>query len=281
MLSTTSDLIVQFLNSRSSELREQMVVQHITLVHYVLGRLGISKEIGQDYEDMVSQGLMGLIDAVDRFDPSHGAQFTSYAILRIKGKILDHLRSMDWLSRGSRKRSRMVQNAISELWETLHREPTDTEIANHLTMSVEDVQQALVDSTRVMVSIDTLLNNDEEEAGSFHELLADEKQENPSDLLSDKELKQKLISALQELSEREQLVLSLYYYENLTFKEIGEVLRVSESRICQLHSRAICNLKALMKEDDMKDGNKAKSITALKISATTHRQIQERVAGQL
>jgi len=281
VLSTTSDLIVQFLNSRSSELREQMVVQHITLVHYVLGRLGISKEIGQDYEDMVSQGLMGLIDAVDRFDPSHGAQFTSYAILRIKGKILDHLRSMDWLSRGSRKRSRMVQNAISELWETLHREPTDTEIANHLTMSVEDVQQALVDSTRVMVSIDTLLNNDEEEAGSFHELLADEKQENPSDLLSDKELKQKLISALQELSEREQLVLSLYYYENLTFKEIGEVLRVSESRICQLHSRAICNLKALMKEDDMKDGNKAKSITALKISATTHRQIQERVAGQL
>jgi RNA polymerase sigma factor FliA len=227
-------------------LREELILRYIPLVYYVLGRLNISKEIGPEYEDLVSQGLLGLIEAVDRFDPEMGNQFSTYATFRIRGKVLDYFRSIDVLSRTARHRTREIQNAITGFWQTKNRIPTDEELAETLHLEITQVQKALMDSTRVIVSIDTFDDTGEDSESSFHEALVDPNQINPSELFDMVEAKQILTKALGLLSDREQLVLSLYYYEELTLKEIAVVLEVSESRVCQLHSRAIMNLKAIL-----------------------------------
>jgi len=243
-------ILDQYLVSRTAELREQVVLQSVPLVHYLLGRLGISKEIGSDYEDLVNQGLLGLIDAVDRYDPKHGTKFSTYASLRIRGKILDYLRSSDWMSRSARQRVRHIQKAITSLWTTHQREPTEDEIGNFLGMKVEDVQLGLGDSNRVLVSLDSMTDIDQEgEDTSLHERLSDENQTDPSDVLEDVDIKEEMVKAIKRLSEREQLLLSLYYYDELTFKDIGKVMGITESRVCQLHARALLNLKAVMNHD--------------------------------
>jgi RNA polymerase sigma factor for flagellar operon FliA len=208
-----------------------------------LGRLGISQNSSTEYEDLVSQGLMGLIEAIDRFNPEFGTQFSTYATVRVRGKILDHLRSMDWLSRTSRQRSRAVQDTISEFWLKNQREPTDEEIANESKLDIATVQQALVDSSHTMVSLDSVIDYDDGDDASLHETLPDETQPNPEEVFGEEEMRQRLVIGIKKLSEREQLVLSLYYYDELTLKEIGAILGITESRVCQLHARAITHLK--------------------------------------
>lgn len=241
--SDPTELINRFLASRDPALREELVVRFVPLVHYVLGRLGAGQEMGDDYQDLVSQGLLGLIEAVDRYNPGFGTQFSTYASVRVRGKILDYLRSMDWLSRTARNRSRTVQKAVYELWGTLGQAPTEEQIAQHVGMEVLKVQEAMVDSTRVLVSLDSLMDETVDGETSLYELLPDENQENPSEIIDHEDLKQNLIKVLKDMPEREQQVLSFYYYEDLTFKEIGEILGITESRVCQLHARAIMNLK--------------------------------------
>ncbi len=242
--SDPTDLLNRFLANRSPALREELVLQYVPLVHYVLGRLGFTQELGFDYEDLVSQGVLGLIEAVDRFNPSFGAQFRTYAVVRVRGKILDYLRTLDWLSRTERQRSRQVQKSITDFWLKNQRAPTDNEIGKELNLEPDQVQKALVDSSRVIVSLDETHEGDEEDDQSLHEVLADEQQENPSDILSQEETMAQLIQSIHGLDQREQLVLSLYYYEKLTFKEIGQVMDITESRVCQLHARAITALRA-------------------------------------
>jgi RNA polymerase sigma factor FliA len=249
-VSDPADLLNRFLASRDPALREEMVLKYVALVHYVLGRLGFNQDLGRDYEDLVSQGLIGLIEAVDRFNPNLGAQFRTYAAVRIRGKVLDYLRTLDWLSRTERQRSRSVQKAISALWLKLQREPTDQEIGEYLSMDIDQVQKGLVDSSRVIVSLDTSSDSEEDEDQTLHEVIADEQQQNPSEIQAKEETLQHMVEAIQDLDQREQLVLSLYYHEKLTFKEIGHVLEITESRVCQLHARAIATLRALMKGRD-------------------------------
>lgn len=251
------DLINRFLASREPALREELVLRFVPLVHYVLGRLGLTQELGRDYEDLVSQGLIGLIEAVDRYNPAFGTQFRTYATLRVRGKVLDYLRTLDWLSRTERQRSRQVQKAIADLWLKLQREPTDAEISEYLSMDVDQVQKALVDSARVIVSLDTTSEAEDDEEQSLHEVIPDEQQENPSDIMAQQETMKHLMQSIQDLDQREQLVLSLYYNEKLTFKEIGQVLDVTESRICQLHARAITTLRASFQAQDHSGGTKA------------------------
>jgi RNA polymerase sigma factor FliA len=241
-----SALLEQFVASRSPELREKIVLQSVPLVHYLLARLGITPQIGPDYEDLVHQGLLGLIDAVDRFDPKFGTRFSTYASLRIRGKILDYLRLSDWMPRSARQRVRSIQKAISSLWLEFGREPTDEEIGTHLGLGKDQVEKGLYDSNLVIVSLDATVEIDQEGEGSLHERLVDEKQSDPSDVYENVDLKKQLIEGIQNLSEREQLILSLYYYDELTFKEIGKVLNITESRVCQLHARAVMNLKAVV-----------------------------------
>ena len=239
-----------FFISRSPELREKLVLQSVPLVHYLLGRMGITQEKGSDYEDLAHQGLMGLIEAVDHFDPKFNTKFSTYASLRIRGKIMDYLRTTDWMPRSARKRSRMIQKSITTLWSENFREPTEGEIAEHLGTNLEDVHQGLADTNRVLVSLDMMLEGDQGESDvPLHEKYGDEHQENPLDILEEKDMANEMMNAIRELDEREQLVLSLYYNDELTFKEIGKVLDITESRVCQLHARALVSLKAIMKHE--------------------------------
>jgi RNA polymerase sigma factor for flagellar operon FliA len=242
--SEDQEIILQFFSTRDPALREKLVLRYVPLVHYALGRLGLSMATTPDYDDAVSQGLLALIDAVDRYNPSHGAQFSTYAILRVRGGVLDYLRSQDWLSRSARKRTRQLQNATNDMWQRLGRMPSENELAEQLGLSMTDLQRAMVDASTVMVSLDQMGEGGDDEEVTLHEVLADDKQLDPSSAFDEQELGVNLLSAIKSLPEREQLVLSLYYYEELTLKEIGEVLQVSESRVCQLHARAMMTLRA-------------------------------------
>jgi len=240
------ELLNEFLATRSLKLREELVLRHVSLIHFVLGRLGVSTEIGMDYEDLVHQGLLGLIDAVDRYNPDFGTQFSTYATVRIRGKVLDYLRSMDWLSRTARHRSKSIQKAIQTITSQTNVPPNEKEISEFLGIDLDKVHQGLLDSNKVIVSLDALVNADDENETTLYDTLADDNQLDPADIASENDLKSHLISSIEKLTERDQLVLSLYYFEELTLKEIGKVLEVSESRACQIHAQAILNLQALL-----------------------------------
>lgn len=248
---TEDRTVLNYFTHRDSALREEIILRHLPLVHFVLGRLGLSQSLGPEYEDAKSQGLIGLIEAVDHYDPNHGTQFSTYATLRIRGRILDYLRSLDWLSRSARKKARAVEKAINELWNTLQRSPTDEELADYLGYDLPTLQQALIGANQIILSLDSLTNLGSESEINFHEVLADEEQPNPSDVLDEQELKSRLSEAIKSLSKRQQILLSLYYYEELTLKEIGEILGISESRVCQLHARAIMDLRNLLAKSSL------------------------------
>lgn len=228
-----AEMLDEFIATRSLEVREKLVLQSVPLVHYVLARMGISLDMDRDYEDLAHQGLMGLIEAIDRFNPDVRTQFSTYAVLIIRGRIVDYLRATDWMPRQVRKRSSMIQKTISTLRSEKKREPTVEEIAAYMSTTVESVQQGLSDSNRVLVSFDTM--SDEDDEGSLLEYLVDERQEDPSDVVEEESLIEKMASAIQNLSERQQIMLSLYYNDGLTFKEIGKVLNVTESLIGRAH----------------------------------------------
>jgi RNA polymerase sigma factor for flagellar operon FliA len=243
------ELWVEFTATRAPELREQLILQAVPLVHYMLGRMGITREIGGDYEDLVHQGLLGLMDAVDRFDLRQGTRFSTYAGIRIRGKVIDYLRSCDWMSRAARRRVRMVQDGVARYWSERRRQPTDEELADFLQMDLEAVQQGLFDATRILVSLDVETDSGQDEEVSLYETQADEAQPDPSELYAEQDRRARMAAAIRRLPEREQQILSLYYFEELTLKEIGKVMQVSESRVCQLHARAILNVKAMLQYD--------------------------------
>lgn len=249
MQTETTDLLNEFLTTRSPELREKLVLQSVPLVHYLLGRMGMTQELGNDYEDLAHQGLLGLIEAVDHFDPKFNARFSTYASLRIRGKILDYLRTSDWMPRAARKRARLIEKTIAVLWSENLAEPTDDQLAARLGLQVDEIQQGLADSNRVLISLDTLMEADPDGESSLHERLSDENQADPAEISEQESQVAAMSSAIHSLAEREQLVLALYYNEELTFKEIGKVMEITESRVCQLHARAILSLKASLNHE--------------------------------
>ena len=249
MQAEVADVLGEYLLTRSPELREKVVLQSVPLVHYMLGRMGIGQEIGSEYEDLAHQGLMGLIEAVDHFDPDFSARFSTYASLRIRGKVLDYLRASDWMPRPARKRAHLIQKTINKFWSENRREPTEQEIAAQLGTTVEDVQKGLADSNRVLISLDKLIEIDQQSKVSRYEGFQDEDQVDPSEIVERENLIQHMAGAIQNLPEREKLILSLYYNDELMFKDIGKVLDITESRVSQLHARAILNLKAMMNDE--------------------------------
>jgi RNA polymerase sigma factor for flagellar operon FliA len=232
--------------NRKKDLRDRLILTYAPLVKFVAGRLGASLPSHVDEQDLASYGLLGLIGAIERFDPDREIKFETYAISRIRGSIIDELRSLDWVPRSVRTRAREIERAIAELERRLHRAPTDEEIADKVGITVEELEESLTDISRTsMASIDEIWSPS---AGgdqiALIDTIEDEQGPNPELDLEQGEMREALGEAIARLPEREKLVITLYYYEELTLREIGEVLGVTESRVSQLHTKAVLRLKA-------------------------------------
>jgi RNA polymerase sigma factor for flagellar operon FliA len=216
------------------------------LVKYVAGRLGSGLPAHVDEGDLVSYGLLGLIGAIERYDPDRDIKFETYAIARIRGSIIDELRALDWVPRSVRSRAREIERAIAALEARLGRAPTDEEIASRVGITVEELEESLTDIARSSIAaLDELWSvSGEGDQVSLLDTLEDPDSVRPAEALDETELREILGDAISRLPEREKLVITLYYYEELTLREIGEVLGVTESRISQLHTKAILRLKA-------------------------------------
>jgi RNA polymerase sigma factor for flagellar operon FliA len=234
----------RFVQDHDPLVREQLILQYAPLVKYVMGRLAISLPAILDYEDILSFGTIGLIEAVERFDHEKGVKFETYAISRIRGSIIDALRSLDRLPRSVRQKAREANEAIMRLTNELGRDPTDEEVAAALEVSADVYRKTQVDSSWITVSLDTLGASDGEEDTGGPMGVADPDAEDFSVDLERQELIGDLAASIRDLPDREQLILSLYYKEELTMREVSEVLGISESRVCQLHARALSRLRA-------------------------------------
>ncbi len=230
--------------------RDALIEQYAPLVKYVVGRLAIALPGILDYEDILSYGTIGLIEALDRYDPSKGVKFETFAIARIRGAIIDALRALDRLPRSVRQKAKRLDQVTSQLTNELGREPTDEELALALGMDLETFHQTLIDTSWVTVSLDGLLDRDEQTDTGMTDLPADPNQEDFTLDIERRQLREALARAIRSLPEREALILSLYYRDELTMREIAEILEISESRVCQLHARALSRLRARLAREE-------------------------------
>ncbi len=211
------------------------------------GRLGSGLPAHVDEGDLVSYGLLGLIAAIERYDPDRDVKFETYAIARIKGSILDELRAMDWVPRSVRSRAREIERAMSELEAKLGRAPTDEEIASKVGISKDELEESLTDIGRSSIAaLDELwtISGSGGDQIALIDTIEDTTLPEPQSAFAHTEMREAVADAISRLPEREKLVITLYYYEDLTLREIGEVLGVTESRVSQLHTKAILRLKA-------------------------------------
>ncbi len=223
---------------------------------YVAGRMSSGLPAHVEEADLISYGLEGLINAIDRFDLERQIKFETYAITRIKGAIIDALRQLDWVPRSVRARAREIERAHGKLEHRLQRTPTDEEMATELGITLEEFQESLLRiSNSTVVALDELwsVSDASGDQVSLLDTLHDPDAPDPEQLLASSELKDRLADAIAALPEREKLVVALYYYENLTLREIGEVLGVTESRVSQLHTKAVLRLKSRLQGDNLRD----------------------------
>jgi RNA polymerase sigma factor FliA len=238
--------------SKARGARDGLIVHYSPLVKYVAGRVSVGLPHNIEQADLVSYGIFGLIDAIDKFDTGRGIKFETYAIARIKGAIIDELRSIDWVPRSVRAKARSVEKAYSKLENDLHRTPTDTELATELKMTEDELHSVFNQISFVgLVALDDVLSVSGErgDTTTLGETIAD-KGEGPVATFEVEEMKQLLADAINRMGEREKIVLTLYYYEGLTLAEIGEVLGVTESRVCQIHTKAVLQLRSKMTEPE-------------------------------
>ncbi len=228
-------------------IRDRLIVTYAPLVKYVAGRLGSGLPAHVDDEDLVSYGLLGLIGAIERYDPERDVKFETYAIARIRGAIIDELRALDWVPRSVRSRARDIERAIGELEAKLGRVPSDEEIAGKLGLTTEQLDESLSEISRSSIAaLDELwtISGSGGDQVALIDTIEDTDAPDPQGALSQVELREAIADSIARLPEREKLVVTLYYYEELTLREIGEVLGVTESRVSQLHTKAILRLKA-------------------------------------
>jgi RNA polymerase sigma factor for flagellar operon FliA len=242
----TQAIWLEFSRTRDKGIRDRLILTYAPLVKYVAGRLGSGLPAHVDEGDLVSYGLLGLIGAIERYDPTRDIKFETYAIARIKGAIIDELRALDWVPRSVRSRAREIERAITELEAKTGIAPTDEQIAAKIGISVDELEESLTDISRSSIAaLDELwsLSGDGDQI-SLMDTIEDETGPRPEAALDQTEMREALADSIARLPEREKLVVTLYYYEELTLREIGEVLGVTESRVSQLHTKAILRLKA-------------------------------------
>jgi len=231
--------------------RERLVVAYSPMVKFVAGRLGAGLPSHVEDADLISYGLVGLIGAIERFEPERGIKFETFAMTRIRGAIIDELRSLDWVPRSVRSRAREIETAQAKLEHELQRAPTEAELASKLNLTEEELQSALLEIANSSVyALDELwtVSDSSGDQVSLLDTIADDSAADPQEALASTEVKDLLTEAIGGLPEREQLVVALYYYENLTLREIGEVLGVTESRVSQLHTKAVMRLKSSLQQ---------------------------------
>jgi len=237
-----------YLTNRDHEVRDQLIIQYAPLVKYVAGRMVVSLPGLINNEDILSYGTIGLIQAVDRFDPAQGVKFETYAIRRIRGSIIDAIRSLHPLSRDTNRRAREIERAYDALIHELGRTPDDREVAEHLGLNLDEFRMQLMESSTTIVSLDTPLGDmGDEERSSLIDQIVDEDEAGVSDQVERADLRRRLVKAIQNLAGRDRTLISLYYYEELTLKGISEVLGVSTSRVSQLHAAAVFKLRSALR----------------------------------
>jgi RNA polymerase sigma factor for flagellar operon FliA len=229
--------------------RERLILQYSPLVKYVAGRVSVGLPATIEHADLVSYGMFGLIDAIEKFDLAKGVKFETYAISRIKGAIIDELRSIDWIPRSVRAKARDVEKALTSLELKLRRTPTEEELAEELDMGIKELRQVLTQVSLVsVVALDESFAGEDAERQALVDTLQDPKAPDPESSYEDVEMRAMLAEALNRMSEREKTVLVLYYFEGMTLAQIGQVLGVTESRVCQMHTKAVLGLRAKMSD---------------------------------
>lgn len=240
----------------ASTARDSLILHYSPLVKYVAGRVAVGLPANVEQADLISYGIFGLIDAIDKYDQSRGIKFETYAISRIRGAIIDELRAIDWVPRSVRFKAREVEKAYASLENKLKRPPSDVEIADEMGVTVDELTAIYTQlSTVSLVALDELMSSDGERGDklSLVETLEDTRTESPMDAFESEEMKTILAEAVNRLPEREKVVVTLYYFEGLTLAQIGEVLGVTESRICQMHTKAVLALKGKIAEATQPD----------------------------
>lgn len=255
-----SDTWTEFIATKRPALREELITEYAPLVRFVVGRLGIPPTSLLDAEDLISYGMIGLINAIDRYDPTRGVRFEAFATPRIRGAVIDQLRSLNWLPRSAVARVRQIEQVLAELEQRLGRPAREGEAAAAMSVSIERYRQMLLEVSATVLSLDAPLSTlaQDDEATSLSDLLEDQSSMGPDLQVERGELVVLLGDAIDRLPEREKLLLSLYYQEELTMKEISKVMRVSESRVCQLHMQAIMRLRAALRpyqSDEARDSH--------------------------
>jgi RNA polymerase sigma factor FliA len=247
-----AELWAEYKDRATPNARERLILHYSPLVKFVAGRVAAGLPQNIEQSDLVSYGVFGLIDAIDKFDPERGFKFETYAISRIKGAIIDELRSIDWVPRSVRAKARAIERAYSKLENELRRNPADGEVAAELGMSQQELDSTLSQiSFTGLVALDEILGGPNGERGGGSSTLGDtitDGGHDPVEAFEIDEMKHLLADLINRMADRERLVLTLYYYEGLTLAEIGDVLGVTESRVCQIHTKAILQLRGRLSE---------------------------------
>ncbi len=237
-----------FRQDPSPKAKEALLVAYLPVVKQVASRMKMSLPHSVHLDDLVGSGIMGLINSVENFNPELGFKFETYAIPRIRGAILDGLRDFDWVPRSIRSKEKLLESTITALENELGRIPTDEEISGRLDLTLSEYHK-LVDDVHAttLLSFDRPLGNDGDSSSSLYDLVADAGNDNPLDMMERKEIRTLLVELINRLPEQDKLVIALYYYEELTLKEIGKVLDISESRVSQIHTKIILSMKTHIK----------------------------------
>lgn len=243
---TEEELWNEYKETRSPELRDKIIRQYMPLVKYVAGKVSVGMPASVEFDDLVGFGQFGLLDAIEKYDPDKNVKFKTYAVTRIRGAIFDELRQLDWVPRSVRQKSREIEDTIGDLEAKLGRTASDAEIAGKLGVSEEEYQQTVMklSGTSVLSLNDVWYSGNDNDHMSIGDSIESPSSLNPDVIVEREEIRKIIIQAINELPEKEKMVIVLYYHEDLTFKEIGQVLEVSESRISQLHTKANLRLRA-------------------------------------
>lgn len=243
------EIWVKYLEDKEKNkcLRDTLIIQYLPLVKYVVGRVRVNLPVTIATDDLAGYGVEGLIDAINKYRLDKGAKFETYALTRIRGAIIDKVRNMDWVPRAVKQKLKAVQAATQALSDKLGRAPSTEEIAEHLETTPEKIEEIIADGHKVSVlSLQEKKDLSNSDSTELIDTIKDEKATTPLEKLEEKDSKKELERALARLPERERVILALYYHENMTLKEIGDAINVSESRVCQLHSQAIMKLRNLL-----------------------------------